>query len=85
MQVASQDGLVFNREKCEVKKDSVTFFGTVYNANGAHPDPKKVDAIHKIPSTRESITTTTIPKNGYISLTIHPSHSLLTLHHYGNC
>ena len=49
MQVTSQHGLVFNREKCEVKKDSVTFFGTVYDANGAHPDPKKVDAIHEMP------------------------------------
>ena len=39
-----EHGLVFNGEKCEVKKDSVTFFGTVYDANGAHPDPKKVDA-----------------------------------------
>ena len=27
----------------------MTFFGTVYDANGAHPDPKKVDAIHKMP------------------------------------
>ena len=42
-------GLVFNGEKCKVKKDSVTFFGTVYDANGAHSDPKKVDAIHKMP------------------------------------
>ena len=32
-----------------MKKDSVTFFGTVYDANGAHPDPKKVDAIHEMP------------------------------------
>ena len=40
---------LFNGEKCEVKTDSVTFFGTVYDANGAHPDLKKVDAIHKIP------------------------------------
>ena len=46
---ACEHGLVFNGEKCEVKKDSVTFFGTVYDANGAHPDPKKVDAIHKMP------------------------------------
>ena len=36
-------------EKCEFKKDSVTFYGTVYDANGAHPDPKKVDAIHEMP------------------------------------
>ena len=49
MCTACEHGLVFNREKCEVKKDSVTFFGTVYDANGAHPDPKKVDTIHKMP------------------------------------
>ena len=49
MRTACEHGLVFNGEKCEVKKDSVTFFGTVYDANGAHPDPKKVDAIHKMP------------------------------------
>ena len=49
MHTACEHGLVFNGEKCEVKKDSVTFFGTVYDANGAHPDPKKVDAIHKMP------------------------------------
>ena len=47
--ITSQHGLVFNREKCEVKKDSVTFFGTVYDANGAYPDPKKVDVIHEMP------------------------------------
>ena len=39
---------MFNGENCEVKKDSVTFFRMVYNANGAHPD-QKVDAIHKMP------------------------------------
>ena len=29
---AHEHGLVFNGEKCEVKKDSVTFFRTVYDA-----------------------------------------------------
>ena len=47
---AHEHSLVFNGEKCEVKKDLVTLFGTVYDANGAHPDTKKVDAIHKMPS-----------------------------------
>ena len=42
-------GFVFNGEKGEVKKDSVSFFRTVYNANRAHPNHKKVDAIHKMP------------------------------------
>ena len=49
MQVAREHGLVFNRDKCEVKATSVTFFGTVYDKDGAHPDPKKVEAIHKMP------------------------------------
>ena len=49
MHTACEHGLVFNGEKCEVKKDSVSFFGTVCDASGAHPDPKKVDAIHKMP------------------------------------
>ena len=48
MHVACEHGLVFNKEKCEVKRDSVTFFGTIYDASGAHPDPKKVDAIHEM-------------------------------------
>ena len=50
MRIAREHGLVFNGDKCEVKKDSVTFFGTVYDADGAHPDPKKVDAVHQMPS-----------------------------------
>ena len=49
MRVAREHGLVFNQEKCDVKAASVTFFGTVYDKDGAHPDPKKVEAIHKIP------------------------------------
>ena len=49
MHRALEHGLVFKGEKYEFKKDSVAFFRTVYDANGAHPDPKKVDAIHKMP------------------------------------
>ena len=44
---AREHSLVFNGEKCEVK-DSVTFLKTAYDANVAHPDPKKVDTIHKM-------------------------------------
>ena len=46
---AQEHGLVINGDKCEVRKDSVTFFRTVYDANGTHPDPKKADAIHQMP------------------------------------
>ena len=50
MHVTHKHGLVFYGDKCEVKKDSVTFFGTVYDTDGAHPDPKKVDAVHQMPT-----------------------------------
>ena len=85
MCVAQQHGLIFNGEKCEVKKDLVTFFDTVYNADGAHPDFKKVDAVQQMPSPE-------IPAQlqqilgmvTYLSPFI-PSPSTHTLHHDGNC
>ena len=77
MHVAQQHGLVFNGEKCEVKKDSFTFFGTVYDADGAHPDPKKVDAVTRPDATtRHPITTATVLGDGHLPLSIHP----ITLH-----
>ena len=36
-----------------MKATSVTFFGTVSDKNGAHPDPKKVEAIHLMPPPTE--------------------------------
>ena len=50
MQVASQEGLVFNSKKCEINVDSVKFFDTIYDSNGAHPDPDKISAIRDLPS-----------------------------------
>ena len=41
-----------NAEKCKAKRDTITFFGAVHNANGAHPDPKKVDCYPQDVSTR---------------------------------
>ena len=56
MRVAREHGLIFNQEKCDMKTTSVTFFVTVYDnspPDGAHPDPKKVEAIHKMPPPEE--------------------------------
>ena len=50
MRVATEHGLVLNKRKCEVKKDSVKFFGCVYDKHGAHPDPAKVSAIKEMPA-----------------------------------
>ena len=50
MRVAREHGLVLNKKKCEVKSNSVKFFGFVYDKHGAHPDPSKVSAIKEMPA-----------------------------------
>ena len=56
MTVAREHGLVLNKKKCEVKSNSVKFFGCVYDKHGPHPDPSKVSAIKEMPAhkTKES-------------------------------
>ncbi len=48
--VAAEEGLTFNSGKCSICQEKIHFFGTVYNAKGAHLDPKKVEAIHALHS-----------------------------------
>ena len=50
MQVAEENGLVFNLEKCDIKTNSTTFFGMKYTANGVHPDPDKVKDLKDMPA-----------------------------------
>ena len=40
-----QEGLVLNSKKLELRRETVTFFGAEYSAQGMHPDPKKVQGI----------------------------------------
>ena len=47
--VAHKYGVVFNPQKMHVKAPTVNFFGCLYNANGVHPDPEKVNAVHALP------------------------------------
>ena len=49
MQVAAKSGLVFNSKKCIIKAPRIHFFGMVYDADGAHPDPKRVEDIKALP------------------------------------
>ena len=39
-------GLTLKPEKCELNKNSLTFFGFVFSSKGISPDPEKVKAIH---------------------------------------
>ena len=55
MRVSREHGLVFNSKKCAIKTLQISFFGTIYDEKGVHPDPKKVEDI-KMHPTPESAT-----------------------------
>ena len=50
-------GLTLKHEKCELNKNSVTFFGFVFSSKGILPDPGKVKAIHdaSLPKTTKEV------------------------------
>ena len=50
MHVARQHGLIFSRKKTSIKEPFIKFFGCIYDANGVHPDPEKVAAVHSLPA-----------------------------------
>ena len=50
MQTAHKYDLVFNPQKTHMKAQAINFFGCLYDANGVHPDPGKVDAVHTLPA-----------------------------------
>jgi hypothetical protein len=48
MQRAHETGLKFNIEKCQIRCESIPFFGHVVGADGLRPDQKKVEAIRSM-------------------------------------
>ena len=53
MQVAREEGLVFNSKKCVIKTHEIVFFGSVYGQDGIRPDPNKVEDIHMMPTPQD--------------------------------
>ena len=50
MQIAHKYDLVFNPQKTHVKAQAINFFGCLYDANGVHLDPGKINAVHALPA-----------------------------------
>ena len=48
MLVAREHGLIFNLDKCVIKQRMITFFGMLFDAEGVHRDPEKVEAFRAI-------------------------------------
>ena len=49
VQIAAENGLVFNSIKCKIKSKSISFFGMIYCENGVSPDPEKLKVLQSMP------------------------------------
>ena len=50
MNVAREEGLIFNSGKCQIKTKEITFFGRKYTDKGVFPDPEKISDINNMPT-----------------------------------
>ena len=48
MQAAQEHGLVFNGDKSKINTSQLHFFGLVFDANGVHPNPARIDDIRSM-------------------------------------
>ena len=64
-------GLTISPEKCELNRDSLTFFGLVFSA-GVSPDPRKVKAIHDAPPPTSVSEVRSFFRYGHLLCQIHP-------------
>jgi len=46
---ARNRNLKLNRNKCQIKKDAITYIGHILSKDGVKPDPKKIEAIVNTP------------------------------------
>ena len=48
MLAAQKHGLVFNGDKCKIKTSELHFYGLVFDANGVHREPARIDDIRSM-------------------------------------
>ena len=50
MKTAAKQGLVYNSNKCHISQPQITFYGTIFSAQGIKPDPMKIQALQDLPT-----------------------------------
>ena len=55
MKIAQQEGLVFNPDKCDIKKQKMRFFGLEFNCQGVNSDPEKIAAISQLQTPKDAV------------------------------
>ena len=55
MKIAQQESLVFNPDKCDIKKQKMRFFGLEFSCQGVNPDPEKIAAISQLQTPKDAV------------------------------
>ena len=55
MKIAQQEGLVFNPDKCDTKKQKMRSFGLEFSSPGVNPDPEKIAAISQLQTPKDAV------------------------------
>ena len=55
MKVAQQEGLVFNPDKCDIKKQNMRFFCLEVSCQGVNPDPENIPAINQMQNPKDAV------------------------------
>ena len=55
MKIAQQEGLVFNPDKCDIKKQNMCFFGLEFSCQRVNPDPEKIAAISQLQTPKDAV------------------------------
>ena len=80
--IAQKKGLAFTSSKCSIKQDSMTFFRSVFSANGYSPDPEKIQGITEMtpPQTKQELQLFLGAVNYLQTFVSHLSHHTEPLH-----
>ena len=55
MKIAQQEGLVFNPDMCDIKKQKMCFLGLEFSSQGVNPDPEKIAAISQLQTPKDAV------------------------------
>lgn len=48
LEIIQESGLTVNAQKCKFWKETISFWGMLFDGNGMRPDPAKIDALEKL-------------------------------------
>ena len=78
MKTACKYGLVSNPQKTHIRAQAVKFCRCMYDADGMHPHPKKVEVVQSLPAPKSLTELQDFLGVGNLPRPVHPELSMLT-------